>query len=136
LSELIGQTLDPNGENTIVDWEFAGVKTNPETHLQEDARIKSALAKGKGFNAEGTTEIILDSQQKGRGAAELGESPLVEYIDPITGEMEAGESSTVAIQEILRDARELTKLSPESVFTRNYYENMLMEAYVKSVDYD
>jgi hypothetical protein len=60
LEQVVGQQIDVNAAE-FIDWEYGTVKTNPLIHEQEDARIQSALSQGKGYNAEGTADIILDS---------------------------------------------------------------------------
>ena len=61
LEEVVGQQIDINAAE-FIDWEYGTVKTNPLIHQQEDARVQTALSQGKGYNPEGTTDAILDSQ--------------------------------------------------------------------------
>lgn len=57
---MLGQSLDLKGVD-YVDWEFGGMRTNPMTHAQEDARIQQTLADGKGYNPEATSDAIIES---------------------------------------------------------------------------
>jgi hypothetical protein len=84
IEQVLGQAVDINEANYI-DWEVAGVRTNPGMHQAEDARIRSSLAEGKGYNQEGSSDNILESHLSGRAAADIGESPLIAQINETTG---------------------------------------------------
>jgi hypothetical protein len=45
----------------VIDWEYGNVRSNPYIQEQEDLKIKAAMAENKGYNIEGTSEIIADS---------------------------------------------------------------------------
>jgi hypothetical protein len=126
IESLLGTSED---DTATIDWELAGVRTNPLIHEQEDTRVKSALSEGKGYSPEGTLDILIDSHLHGRAAQELGEAPQVAYFTPGAQEPTVAELPQFELEKLLRDARELTKLRPESVFTRNYFENELLSAY-------
>jgi hypothetical protein len=66
IEEVIGKAVDVSGAD-VIDWELAEVRTNPGVQRNEDERIRAALAEGKGYSAEGTSDNIIDSQSSGRG---------------------------------------------------------------------
>ena len=90
ISQIIGNSVDSSAAD-LIDWELAGVRTNPGTHKKEDERIKLAMAQGKGHSLEGTVEAELESQLSGRASQELGEDPLLAVVNPETGVMEVKE---------------------------------------------
>lgn len=124
LQQVIGDSID---QSASIDWEFAGVRTNPLTHQQEDARVKAALAEGKGYNAEGTLDTQIESMMGGRLSQELGEAALVGYMNG--NEHVISERPAYELEQLLRDAKRLTALRPEFIHTKSFYENEIMKLY-------
>ena len=60
ISEVLGTQTDINAAE-VIDWEFGSVRTNPHIHDQENLKTKAALAEGKGYNLEGSSEVVIDS---------------------------------------------------------------------------
>ena len=81
------------------------------------------LTEGRGYSPEGTVDMILESQLNGRGSLELGETPLVGYVNQTTGRVELAEKATFDLEEVLRDAKKLTDLRPEGHYMKNFFEN-------------
>ena len=67
IAEVLGKTEDLEGAD-FIDWEFAGLRTNPALHKEEEARVREALAQGKGYSSEATSEHLLESGLNGRAA--------------------------------------------------------------------
>ena len=124
LQQVIGDSID---QAATIDWEFGGFRTNPLTHKQEDARVKAALAQGKGYNAEATLDAQIESQLGGRLSQELGEAALVGYMNGT--EHAVQERSAYELEQLLRDAQRLTALRPEFTHTKSMYENEIMKLY-------
>jgi len=90
------------------------------------------LEEGKGYNVEGTAETVLESQLNGRASQELGENlGYVGKINEVTGEVEVQERNKFEIEDVIRDARRLTKLRPEVIYTKNFFENQILTIYTK-----
>ena len=134
IQDVLGKSVDINGAD-LIDWEYAGVNTNPSIHAQQDIRVKAALAEGKGYSPEASSDNTVDSYINGRAANELGEAPLVGYLNEATGVMESTDQQTYDLELVLRDARKLTELKPESGFMHTYYENELLSLY-SSANFD
>ncbi len=60
ITQVLGEQED-QGAADLIDWEYANVRTNPSIQEQEDARIKSLLKEGKGYNTEQTSDSIAES---------------------------------------------------------------------------
>ena len=88
-----------------------------------------AIKEGKGHSLEGTVEAELESQLNGRANQELGEDPLIGVVNPNTGIMEVKEKWQYEAEQVIRDAKKLTELKPESVYTKNYFENQILMLY-------
>lgn len=72
LEKVIGRAVDVNAAD-LVDWEAAGVRTNPGLHAQEEARVKASLRGETGtskgaYSPENTVEAMLESHLGGRAA--------------------------------------------------------------------
>lgn len=115
----------------LIDWEVAHVRSNPTIQAQEDARITSLLTEGKGYSIEQTSDSILESHLGGRGAELLGDAATVRYHHPVSGEVENIEKAQFDYEQVLRDARRLTQMRPEFVYTKNQYENQIMRGYAE-----
>lgn len=129
IQEVIGESANIFGAD-LIDWEFADYRTNPGTHAQEDARIKASVAQGgRGPNSETIVETTIESHLNGRAANELGEAALIGYVNDITGEVNETDKPTYDLEQVLRDAKRLTQLTPEGTFLKNFFENEVMMLY-------
>lgn len=81
ISEVLGEHQVDINAAEVIDWEYVGVRTNPHIHEQEDLKTKAALAEGKGYNLEATSEAYVDGQLTGKGIDMLGESASVTLFD-------------------------------------------------------
>ena len=68
-------------------------------------------------------DLMLESHLNGKASLELGETPLVGFINQVTGRVEMAEKASFDLEEVLRDAKKLTGLRPEGHYMKNYFEN-------------
>lgn len=59
----------------------------------------------------------------------MGEAALIGYINPTTGIVEVDERPNYEYEQVLRDAKSLTKLTPGGTYMKNYFENELLGLY-------
>lgn len=80
ITEVLGEQIDINAAE-VIDWEFAGVRTNPHIHQQEDNRTKAALEEGKGYDAEATSDVINEALLDDEVDEVLSENATVTFLD-------------------------------------------------------
>jgi hypothetical protein len=86
------------------------------------------LAEGKGYNQEATGEILIESHVSGRANELMGESASVTLLDNEGNPYEV-EKYQVDYDTVMRKASKLTEMRPEFHYTRNFYENAILEQY-------
>lgn len=52
----------------MIDWEFAGVRTNPGIHAQEDQKVRLTMAEGKSYSPDHSSDAILESHTSGKAS--------------------------------------------------------------------
>ena len=86
------------------------------------------MAEGKGYNQEGTGDTLIESHVSGRANELIGESASVTLLDNEGNPYEV-EKYQVDYETVMRKANKLTEMRPEFHYTRNFYENAILEQY-------
>ncbi len=103
----------------MIDWEFAGVSSNPLVHVNKSKKVLDAFEQGKGFNEAKAREDEL--YKNSLDYREMHEARLsaVETIDPDTLAPVTRIDTEYYIDDVLRDAMKYTELKPDFYAVRN-----------------
>lgn len=118
IQSALGRAIDlENAE--MIDWEFAGVQSNPVVHVNKSKKVLDAFEQGKGFNEAKAREDEL--YKNSLDYREMHETRLsaVETIDPDTIAPVTRIDTEYYIDEVLRDAMKYTELKPDFYAVRN-----------------